>query len=178
MSTTAAIKELGKSAVSPVVKQVAIYGLVAAASYFLIIKPIANSISNTFGSDQGSKEDFNAAVNSSTIKTNDGTSKATISDVEALSIADAQWKAMKDFGTDEDSLISTLQNLNGKDLQKVYTAFGLRAYYYGGALPGWTAALGLSDKLDLFNWYREEVDQTDSYFAQLQTIWKKAGMTL
>ena len=142
------------------------------ALYQLAVKPILNRIDNN-----ELDKDFDKGKDQVTGKnTEDGTVKATITDNEALSIANMQEQAMSElpFHTNEEKLFNSLKNLNGKDLQKVFNAFGLRWYDpITGATSGslWPGA----QKIDLFTWY--SYDLNDEELQQMAAIWKKSGLS-
>lgn len=60
--------------------------------------------------------------------TNPNFPPSTLSDVQANAIAERLYAAMKDVGTDEEAIMSALQNLTENDFIKVYEAFGKRQY--------------------------------------------------
>ena len=67
----------------------------------------------------------------------------TISDAESELIANNLQVYMEGFGTNEESLFSALQCLNGASLNKVYASFGARDY--DGTM------------MDLYGWFSEEL---------------------
>lgn len=97
-------------------------------------------------------------------------SMASITDTEAAAIAQKQFSAMADLGTNEQILYSSLANLNGADLVKVYNAFGTKSY---AATGSW---FGVGYPLDLFGWYSEELDSSEA--AKMRSVWAKSGLNL
>lgn len=97
-------------------------------------------------------------------------SAGTITGTEAAAIAQKQFSAMADLGTNEDLLFSSLRNLNGADLIKVYNAFGTKSYAASGS---W---FGVGYPLDLFGWYTEELGSSD--LAKMRSIWNKSGLNI
>jgi hypothetical protein len=70
----------------------------------------------------------------------------TISNSEAELIANNLEVYMDQWGTNEESMFSALQCLNGASLNKVFSSFGAREY--DGTM------------MDLFGWYSEELSNT------------------
>ena len=99
-------------------------------------------------------------------------STAKISKGQANTIAQQQFNAMNDLGTDEETLVRSLQPLNGADLRLVYTEFG--TVYYNGF--GWIGKFGT--RRDLFGWYDAELGNSSKYRAQLREIWAKSGLPI
>lgn len=95
---------------------------------------------------------------------------STITGTEANAIAQKQYSAMADLGTNEDLLFASLRNLNGADLIKVYNAFGTKNYAASGS---W---FGIGYPLDLFGWYTEELGSSD--LAKMRSIWRKSGLNI
>lgn len=88
------------------------------------------------------------------------------------SIAESQYEGMRDYGTDEELLFSTLKDLNAPDLRQVYKAFGKRTYRSGGA--GIPFLVG--QNTDLFGWYANELN--DKELKKMRSIWLKSNMKL
>jgi len=88
------------------------------------------------------------------------------------SIAESQYEAMRDYGTDEELLFSTLKELNAPDLRQVYKSFGKRTYRSGGA--GIPFLIG--QNTDLFGWYANELNESER--EKMKSIWNKTGMKL
>jgi hypothetical protein len=100
---------------------------------------------------------------------------SSISDVEELAIAKSQLQAMDKLGTDEESLFLTLENLTAPDLTKVYNKFGEACYNGYTSCVGLDSVLGGRD-LDLFGWYREELDEEEK--QTLREIWQKTNIPI
>jgi len=83
--------------------------------------------------------------------------KVTISDALANTYSNQLYNAMKDNGTDEDTIYSVLQKLQKKDdFLKVYNTFGKKSYYVDGepTISAWL--FGYKDQ-DLVEWLRSEL---------------------
>jgi hypothetical protein len=104
--------------------------------------------------------------------TKDGSTTSNISASNASNIATTQFDAMQGFGTDEAMLFNSLQSLNGKALQLVYQKFGLKPYLIAGFFPAWATGT----PLDLFSWYRNELDTNE--LIKMRQIWAKSGLVL
>jgi hypothetical protein len=101
--------------------------------------------------------------------TGDGSSPL-ISNAEVNSVAGSVYRGMDRVGTDEDLMYSVLAPLNGADLGRVFVAFGRKQYFIA------TSGTYIGTKIDLFGWFREELNQSE--LAQMQNIWTKANMTI
>lgn len=104
--------------------------------------------------------------------TKDGSTTSNISESNAANIATSQFDAMQGFGTNEDILFSSLNGLNGKALQLVYQKFGLKPYLIAGYFPAWATGT----PLDLFSWYRNELDTQE--LIKMRQVWAKSGLVL
>ena len=83
--------------------------------------------------------------------------KVTISDSLANTYSNQLYNAMKDNGTDEDTIYSVLEKLQKKDdFLKVYNTFGKKSYYIDGepTISAWL--FGYKDQ-DLVEWFRSEL---------------------
>jgi hypothetical protein len=83
--------------------------------------------------------------------------KVTISDALANTYSNQLYNAMKDNGTDEDTIYSVLEKLQKKDdFLKVYNTFGKKSYYIDGepTISAWL--FGYKDQ-DLVEWFRSEL---------------------
>jgi len=103
--------------------------------------------------------------------TTDG-STATISIGQANTIAQNQYNAMYDIGTDENALVATIKQLNGADLRLVYNEYGSPKYSSFGTLPYFGAPL------DLFGWYNKELGSNSGPIKELRAIWAKSGLPI
>ncbi|MFL0108130.1 hypothetical protein [Tenacibaculum maritimum] len=88
-------------------------------------------------------------------------SGASISDVEAKSIAEGLYNSMSGFGTDEDTIFDLLSGISSANFSKVYNAFGER--YYWHELGVWTddSIFSNGHKIDLFGWLRSELSSSE-----------------
>lgn len=87
--------------------------------------------------------------------------KVTISDATANTYSNQLFNAMKDCGTDTDTIYSVMEKLQKKDdFIKVYNTFGKRSYYDTGLCGGEPTVsaylFGYAD-LDLVEWLKKEV---------------------
>lgn len=76
----------------------------------------------------------------------------------------ASFGGMKNFGTDENLLFSSLSGFDVGDLQGVYKAFGVREDFLFG-LPVFTG--------NLIDWYNAELSGND--LERMKMIWKDTG---
>lgn len=169
---TAKAEEAGK-VLKKVPKQF-YYAAGALALYYWGLKPIAKEIGDMFNADAGNDEFQEGKGDVVKRPTGDGSTQKTLTDVEIKSIALGQLGYMDRPGTNN-RIMDDLVNLSGKDLQRVYTAFG-RVWYdpvlgtQSGSFFSW---LG-HQELDLFGWYREELDLDE--LEQMRQIWLKSGL--
>lgn len=112
----------------------------------------------------------------------------TISDTDAMDIANKLEIAMTGWGTDNDMMFNLLECLNGASLQKVKFEFGIRDYDGDTEKP-----------FDLFDWFGQELESgifatqvywsdcvanCDGYWSQcyegyyMREIWSKSGLPL
>ena len=96
----------------------------------------------------------------------------TISVGQANTIAQNQYNAMYDLGTDETALVNTLKPLNGADLRLVYNEYGSPLYSAFGTLPY------IGAPLDLFGWYNKELGSNSGPIKELRAIWLKSGLPI
>ena len=83
--------------------------------------------------------------------------KVSISDAVANTYSNQLYNAMKDNGTDEDTIYSVLEKLQKKDdFLKVYNTFGKKSYYIDGEPTVSAWLFGYKD-LDLVEWLRNEL---------------------
>jgi hypothetical protein len=98
------------------------------------------------------------------------------SDAEALSVADTLYQYMEDCGTDEQGILMELsQGYNGKALQKIYKAYGLKRSGYVLGCHGNVAVGGT--KKDLGGWFRAEL-QGEPELEAIRTIFRKANIII
>jgi hypothetical protein len=93
-----------------------------------------------------------------------------VSATQIQSIANTQFSAMADIFTNEALLFSSLQNLSGADLIRVFQAFGLKPYAGTGS---W---FGVGYSLDLFGWYKEELGGSD--LIKMRQLWSKSNLNI
>ena len=83
-------------------------------------------------------------------------SKLTISVSDAALFANTLYGAMLNFGTDEDTIISTIDKIQTKDdMLLVIKTFGMKKYLWG------TRALLLGQNYNLIGWLRFELGKRD-----------------
>jgi hypothetical protein len=99
-------------------------------------------------------------------------SSATISKGQANTIAQNQYNAMYDLGTDETALVNSIKTLNGANLRLVYNEYGSPLYSAFGTLPYFGAPL------DLFGWYNKELSRNSGTIKELRSIWMKSGLPI
>lgn len=137
-----------------------------AVSYILYkaVKGVSGLFEDTQAGKGADKDNFDAGTPTDTSK------QPTITKDVAEQLAENQFSAMADVGSDEDTLVNELKTLNGKDLQLVYSAFGTRNYAWTG---NW---FGLGYSYDLFGWYKKELSENE--LKQLREIWAKSGLPI
>lgn len=80
----------------------------------------------------------------------------TISPSDAALFANTLYGAMLNFGTDEKTIYSTIEKIQGKDdMLLVIRAFGMKMYLWGGR------AAFLGQKYNLIGWLRFELSNTE-----------------
>ncbi len=91
----------------------------------LVLFLIARKIYKDWKGRANARADENAITNvaQSVVK-----SKLTITEAEAQVIANNLFNAMKDMGTNEDTIITILSKINGDDFKLIYAKFGTRWY--------------------------------------------------
>ena len=98
---------------------------------------------------------------------------ATLTEAQAKSIANQLYNAMKDAGTDEDTIMRIMGNYNGTDLAMINTAFDLREYWTHGAKKWYN--FGDGDKLPLIDWFRKEL--SGDYLEEVENRFRVAKIT-
>lgn len=149
------------------------YALGAISLYYFGVRPIIRDIREGFNTDPENDEFQSNKGQIFDRPTGDGSQASSISSQEIQSIADGQLSYMDRPGTSKE-IFDDLKGLSGKDLQRVYAAFGKKWYdpvlgIQSGAAFGW-----VHDELDLFSWYREELDSEE--LSQMRQIWSKSGL--
>lgn len=142
-----------------------IIGGIAAMAILLVIKSFFKKDKKNDAEKQREKilKELNDSV------TSGETVAPTISTSQAEVIAQGQLDAMAWFGTDSiDSMTLPLKKLNGTDLILVYDAFGLNRYFGAGR----SSYLGTD--LDLFGWYKEELDNEE--LNKMRSVWAKSKL--
>jgi hypothetical protein len=86
-------------------------------------------------------------------------------------IAERQFNAMNAWGTDTDSLFSSLQGLTSSELVAVASAFGKRASTIS-LFP--TTQQSISFGRNLFEWYDSELSGSD--LDRMRAIWAGTGL--
>ena len=91
--------------------------------------------------------------------------RSTLTDVQAMAIADRLHAAMQGVGTDEEAIMQALNELSHNDFIKVYEAFGKRQYslFWGNVGDPLT-----SDKHHLITWLTNELE--DSEIKEIQKV--------
>jgi hypothetical protein len=82
--------------------------------------------------------------------------------------------AMDRYGTDEEEIFDLSESLTPKQMKLTYQIFGLKPYSgYGQGMPGidW-----YKDKIDLFGWFRNELNEAE--LQKLRSIWEKSEMPI
>jgi hypothetical protein len=151
------------------------YSLGGLALYYWGLKPIFSDIADLFNTDPGN-EDFDKGKGD-VIKrpTGDDTTTGTLADNEIRGIAQRQLASMDRPGT-SNGLKNDLVNLSGKDLQRVYNAFG-KVWYDPilGVQSGSFFSFMGHQELDLFGWYDGEL--SNSEMNEFRPIWQKSGLS-
>lgn len=91
-------------------------------------------------------------------------------------IAENQFGAMRDYGTDEETLFKSLEGLSKSDLRNVYKAFGLRNYESGGKGLSVFGFDIVGQSLDIFGWYSNELTKDEK--KKMRSIWEKSELKL
>lgn len=134
-----------------------VVGVVAVFVAYKLSKGAISKLSNIFSEEAGG-----GLSDLLKQKTNDGSTRPTIGNAEAISLANGQEEGMRginDFG----SMYNSLLLLNGKDLQLVAQKFGRRDI----------ATFGVNN-VDLFTWYKDQLG--DNQLTQMRTLWNKSGL--
>ena len=85
-----------------------------------------------------------------------------------FAIAQRQYNAMNQWGTDVNEIFASLEGLNKDELNAVYQAFGLRA-----STVFWRS-YAISERKNLLEWYRAELN--NNKLAEMQTIWAETNL--
>ncbi len=88
-------------------------------------------------------------------------------------ITERIWEAMAQYGTDENTIIESCEELTTSELKDVYNKFGMR--YYNKQL-GINSGFLFGKEHDLFTWFKYELG--DRYLIKLRAIWLKTGMNV
>jgi|GEM_PF-1971727 hypothetical protein len=99
----------------------------------------------------------------------------TISEDEAVLIAQQIFDAMNRRGTDEETVIGNLERLKSKaDLLYVIIAFGIKNYGVSGESDSWLARkLGYATPLNMSGWLKKEFRQGSSYYKRIETVYNR-----
>ena len=163
---------------------VIVKNVVLAVIIYLLYRIIKNALDKT--TEESIEQLQNQTiqmVENGNVPTNDGSIQAPNTDqVQANEIALQQYTIMNQFFIDEQALFDGLANLNGSQLQLVYTTYGVK------------------DGKNLFQWYNDKLNSTaltgqvftydgqdsaecNSYFDfcseldVMRLVWKKSGLT-
>ena len=99
------------------------------------------------------------------------TNNLTISTSDAALFANTLYGAMLDFGTDEETIYSTINKIQTKDdMLLVIKAFGMKQYLWG------TRAAFLGQDYNLIGWLRFELG--DKEIAKIQPKFDSSGIPL
>lgn len=94
-------------------------------------------------------------------------SGATLTDLEAKSIAEGLYNAMGSFGTDEEKIYKLLKGISSANFSKVYNQFGQRLYWH--ELGVWTndSVFSNDHSIDLFGWLNSELTSDEMSYLRL-----------
>ena len=112
-------------------------------------------------------EKLNTAIQQTTITT----SNLTITNEQALTLANKLYGAMADSGTDENQILACLEGRTADDVRLIYKTFGVKPY---GTTGKPTFSFYAKD-LDLTGWLRKEL--SGSTLKKVQAIFVHAGIT-
>lgn len=98
----------------------------------------------------------------------------TISEDEAMIIAQNLLNAMNRWGTKEDVIIQNLENLNRDDLLLVIRKFGIKPYSGGVLATMWHQKKFMSTDQNLIGWLQDELN--GSSLKQVKAIFDKNGI--
>lgn len=112
-------------------------------------------------------EKLNTAIQQTTITT----SNLTITNEQALTLANKLYGAMADSGTDEKQILACLEGRTADDVRLIYKTFGVKPY---GTTGKPTFSFYAKD-LDLTGWLRKEL--SGSTLKKVQAIFVNAGIT-
>jgi hypothetical protein len=105
---------------------------------------------------------FNKIMQEGSRKEEYDSSKITISDSQAQTLADALYKAFKPFplgmGTDEKAIINALTGLNANDILLVEQKFGIQ------------------DGMNLRAYIKDEISESSDDYSQIRSIYQKNGL--
>lgn len=96
-----------------------------------------------------------------------GDSESTLSESQAVDIANGLHIAMDKVGTDEEAIVEALKDLTPDDYARVFNAFGLRGYV---AELGYGGFFGFETKYSLSSWLKAELD--NSYIVDFKERFK------
>ena len=141
--------------------RIAVGGVIGLTAILLVRKYIKKKQA------EAATTEYNEALQQLPIATNN----LSITEAEAKVIANNLYAAMNRVGTDEDTIISLLENRNGDDLKLIIKAFGVRKYGTFGA-PAFSWMKGTD--LDLIGWLRKEL--SGSKLTKVLGYFQKAGI--
>lgn len=163
---------------------VIVKNVVLAVIIYLLYRIIKNALDKT--TEESVEQLQNQTiqmVENGNVPTNDGSVQAPNTDqVQANEIALQQYTIMNQFFVDEQALFDSLQNLNGSQLQLVYTTYGVKD---GKNLFQW-----YNDKLNssvlagqVFTYDGQDSTECSNYFDfcseldVMRLVWAKSGLT-
>lgn len=122
--------------------------------------------------DSSSKSWWNGAAKDTKVGSKKILSIQSKSNNELQQIAEMQFAAMNQYGTDEDLLFNSLKDLNSKDMEKVFNYFGERDYekIQGNSQPIF------GEQSNIFIWYANELNQKE--LDKMRKIWEKAELNI
>ncbi len=104
-------------------------------------------------------------------------SKVTISPEQASMYANQLYNAMKNAGTDKNTIKSIFKGLPAENYKMIYNAFKTRSYYVFGS-PTISSWIFGYDDLDLNEWLKKEISSSTDYttYNLLEKVINSAGM--
>lgn len=138
----------------------------------LVLFLIARKIYKNWKGNANARADENAITS---VAQSVAKSKLTITEAEAQVIANNLFNAMKDIGTNEDTIITILSKINGDDFKLIYAKFGTRWYdsFTGQAMSTEPSWYNVGYKTcDLVTMLREELSGDElAYFENKLVEW-------
>lgn len=97
--------------------------------------------------------------------------KLSVTTSDAILIAQQLLSAMDQYGTDEETIVTLLTDLNRDDLLFVIKLFGIKQYNGAGQSVGLDKYL-YSQNLNLAGWLKAELEDSPKYYDQVKAIFK------